>query len=415
MAEDTLFGRRRVASRWLGAGLGYGMAAGASAAGFGKFAPLAYRGGRELGDLIKTFTGFGAYEVGTNSLYEGSQAPFVRNFSSDWVLLSHREYVMDVYTGSVPNGFNLQSFMVNPGLSQLFEWLAQIAVNYEYYIPCGIIFEFRTMSADASSSSSGGVTLGTVIMCTNYNISAPNFASKAEMEASRYCMSSKPSSSMMHPIECDMSQRPLGILQTRAGTLPSGQDPFKYDLCNFQIATSGFPAVSVGSQSQCIGELWVSYEFAFKNPILYASLGRSSDYYYQYGGDPSANYPFGQNVITYDVKNNISIKFSSVSPLTTVTMPSYPMPVTYYMQFEFSSAPATVTTPLFSIVTPINCTVTSAVLAAQTPNSGVIAANCSVDYIVACSGGLVPCTFVLSIGSWPAFVASAVRCYQISG
>lgn len=259
-------------SRWLGPALGAGFSAGAIAGGYGGFAPAANQFGGWLGNLIKTYTGFGEYSIRSNSLYEGAQVPFVRNTPHvNGTTISHREYLMDVITSPTPGEFQIQAFDLNPGLPGTFEWLSQIAVNYEEYTLEGCLFVFRSMSADALNSTN--TTLGTIMMATQYNMYQPNFQNKAEMESHAYSMSGKPSDDMIHPIECDPHQSQIVQFYTRNGPPPTGADLRLYDIGRFQIATQGFQAASVN-----IGELHVTYQVTLTKQRLYSALGRGIEF-----------------------------------------------------------------------------------------------------------------------------------------
>lgn len=222
--------------------------------------------------IIGNITGLGNYRVKRNSILEANSPPGVMNIhNGKGVVLRHREYLQDIITSSTPGAFNLQNFFVQPGLVGTFPWLAGIADQFQEYTMSGCLFEFKTMSADALNSTN--TALGQVIMGTNYNAGAGNFASKAEMENAEFTTSCKPSCSMVHPIECDRSQSVSTTLYVRSGAVPAGQDQRLYDFGNFQIATNGFQAASVN-----IGELWVTYEFVFLKPRAFDQLGFDTNY-----------------------------------------------------------------------------------------------------------------------------------------
>ena len=100
-------------------------------------------------------------------------------------------------SASTANTFKLDSYMINPTDVNTFPWLNEIARCYQEWIPHGIVFIYKTMSADALNSVN--TALGTVIMATNYNATQPNYASKAEMENSEFSRSIKPSISCEYP------------------------------------------------------------------------------------------------------------------------------------------------------------------------------------------------------------------------
>lgn len=236
--------------------------------------PVASQFGRRLGgygaDAIKTLTGYGDYSVKQNVLSPGAP-PHVRNASvhSGGIVISHREFLGDIITSGVTGAFKLQSFLINPGLEDTFPWLSQIASNFQEYRIEGMIFEYRSMSADALNSTN--TALGSVIMATNYNASDANYASKAEMENSQYGQSIKPSESCVHYIECARSASVLSELYVRDSALSIQDDQRFFDLGKFQIATTGMQGVNVN-----VGELWVSYQIRLMKPVMEDALGNDA-------------------------------------------------------------------------------------------------------------------------------------------
>jgi len=138
--------------------------------------------------------------------------------------------------------------------------LCGIAENFQEYRFHGLIFEFWSTSADALNSVN--TALGTVIMGTQYNAARSNFTNKAEMEMYEFTCSSKPSMSMIHPIECAPGEAVLEELYIRTGALPATEVVQFYDHGKFQIATVGMQAAAT------IGELWVSYDVELFKPRI---------------------------------------------------------------------------------------------------------------------------------------------------
>lgn len=210
-------------------------------------------------DALSTLTGSGSYSVKVNSLIHPSQSdqiPSVHN-SRGCVRVQHREYLGDV-AGSI--NFNSQSFKINPSDRNTFPWLSQLAVNFEQWKPLGMVFEFRSMSSDTQVAST--TALGSIILATEYNALAPGFTTKQAMENSQFVVSTKPSESVIHPIECDLSQTPNQPLYVRSAQIDSG-DARLFDLGNFQIAATGM--LRDGSDQ---GELWVSYDIELYKPVI---------------------------------------------------------------------------------------------------------------------------------------------------
>ena len=233
--------------------------------------------GSMLGDYLGNVTGFGKYTINKNSILNkmtGSSVPFVHG-ARDGVRIRHRESLGDLVVPAAASTFNNQTFNLNPGLDTSFPWLAAVAQNFEEYKFHGVIFEFVSTSANALNSTN--TALGTVVMAAEYNTAQSAYVNKQQMENSMWALSSKPSSNICMPIECDMKMNPISQLYVRTGAVPSGKDIRMYDLCNVQVATVGMQ----GTGPFTIGELWISYDVEFYKPQLSSGLniaGNSAHY-----------------------------------------------------------------------------------------------------------------------------------------
>nr|QKV51233.1 putative capsid protein [Crucivirus sp.] len=265
--------------------------------------------GSKLAGGLSNIVGLGEYKIEHNSLLE--DPPRIKNPSHPGeTVLKHREYLGDLISHITPNTFKIQSFPLNPAQPSTFPWLSQIAANYEQYRFEGCIFEFKSMSADALNSVN--TALGSVIMATSYNAANPPFQTKSEMENYEFGMSCKPSSSMMHPIECARMQTSLDELYTRPGS-GAGLDIRLYDLGNFQIATTGCQ----GSQVN-LGEIWVTFQVGLLKPKLYSSLGNSNLMFSWMNDTFSPADPFGitagpVNPVVYPISKANSLQVTITS------------------------------------------------------------------------------------------------------
>jgi hypothetical protein len=222
-----------------------------------------------IGDLaqkaIATIAGMGDYTVKENTLFNGavSQAspPSFKNSSSGpgCTSIVHREYLADV--SSVGSAFNVTQYTISPLNAGTFPWLSAIAQNFEQFKILGMVFEFKTTSATAVSSTN--TALGSVIMATQYNINEPPFISKLQMDQYEYAVATNPSISAIHPVECAPRDGFANLLYTYTS---SAGDPRLSTFGNFFIATVGQQAASD------IGELWVSYHVELYKPRLFASV-----------------------------------------------------------------------------------------------------------------------------------------------
>jgi hypothetical protein len=214
--------------------------------------------GRWLGTGIGSIFGSGDYQMAGpsakyNVLTNGSQIP---KFSSgaQTNVVCHREYLGDI-TGT--SAFNNTLYPLNPGMSNTFPWLSTVAQNYQEYKFHGLIFEFRPLITDFVTNGAPGV----VVMSTNYNSDSVAYTSKQQMENAEYAVSVKPTTGLMHGIECAASLTPVSQLFVREAAVPTGQDLRLYDHGLFQFATQANPI-------QDLGELWVSYCVEFFKPVL---------------------------------------------------------------------------------------------------------------------------------------------------
>jgi hypothetical protein len=181
------------------------------------------------------------------------------------VRLKHREYIQDIYLlAQAGTFFTNSTFTVNPGLSYVFPYLAQIAANFEQYKFHGLVFEFVS-----STSQYGQTALGTYVMAMEYNSAAPVFTTKPQMENSDYALSARLDKSGMYGVECAKGSQAQEYFYVRA----PGQTvvPNLYDLGTMQlgVATTTVPAGSTGLVAgSAIGELWVTYDVELIRPRI---------------------------------------------------------------------------------------------------------------------------------------------------
>lgn len=265
--------------------------------------------GDGLQQLVKHFTGLGAYSVKENIFLTG-RLPEMRNKSDVGNVIRFQEFLGDVITSGTAGAFATNTYLINAANRRTFPWLSQVAQNYEQFCVEGIIFEFRSTSASALNSTN--TALGSVIMATQYDVADEDFASKSEMLNYEYSNSCKPSDCMVHMIECAPKQTTVEELYCNWDLNdPSGTDPRLYNLGRFTIATVGFQGTSVN-----IGELHVTYQIRLLKPKLFASLGSSSLYKVYSTGNVSVN--------TYSNTNPLGLVtllgFNNTAPIETLEL-----------------------------------------------------------------------------------------------
>lgn len=278
--------------------------------------------------------GMGDYQVTKNSLMvsEGNDPPHMAN-SAKYNIFRHREFLGNV-TGST--SFSVTAYPLNPGMVQSFPWFSSIANNYVSYKPRGIVFEFKSTSADALNSTN--TALGKVMMCTQYNVNQPAFVNSSQMLNYDKCTSGKPACSLLHPVECDPRQLPYREFNVRHGAIPSGQDARLYDMGTMYLATEGMQAAAT------IGELWISFEFELLTPTMVGGAGETvlTDSWKATTGITTSKY-FGSSV-TPSSTNSLGVTLAA----TTITFPSYIVQGEYIINYLVAGGSTAVTAPTFT-------------------------------------------------------------------
>lgn len=354
--------------------------------------------------LSKAVTGFGDYAptpfakgIKSNTLSMGLDPPDVVNTKMKNVIIRHREYLGDVVTGSVAGVFTLNSYTINPGLPECFPWLSQVATSFQQYKLRGMLFEFKSTSADALNSTN--TALGTVIMATQYDSTEPDFTTKAAMENHEYSSSARQSSSMLHPIECARSENVLSELYVRNGSETGTSDPRFMDFGKFQIATVGQQGSSVN-----IGELWVSYEIELLKPCLQNPGGASS--LLQTGhlrclSGATATNPFGTNP---SILGNLGLSVGGANK-NVVTLPDSLSPGQQFFMFfgvVCTGGAAAIVTPTITYspgLTPVQ--IFNGDASATYTNNGTTSPALMMCASFLVTSSVSPLTITLSGGTYP--------------
>ncbi len=307
-------------------------------------AALGGPGGGALGTAIgagaSRVFGFGDYKVDENTLLTGN-VPQFRNGGRS-IRIAHRDFISDI-TGST--AFAVKEFAINPGLQSTFPWLAAVAGQFQSYKIRGMVFEFKSTSANALNNVNSA--LGTVIMATQYNSFLANFTSKLEMENYEFATSCKPAECMMHPIECAQGESPLECLYIRDGSVPAGQDERFFDFGSFQIATVGMQAAST------IGELWVTYDIELYKPRVAPGGVLPGQFYRLNNGPYDANNFLG--AIQTTAKGNLGLTVSATGAgFDTINFPASISAGKFMVIFAWrGSVAANIVSPTFTLT---NCT-----------------------------------------------------------
>lgn len=359
---------------------------------------LGSRLGEMGGGLISRITGLGDYTVKKN-VFAAGNLPEVVNPSHGGTVIRFQEYLRDVFTSSVAGAFKIETFLINAANAVTFPFLSQIAMEYEQYEFEGLLFQFKSMSADALNSVN--TALGSVMMATQYDVSDPIFTSKTEMLNYEFSTSCKPSISNLHMIECAPNQTAQSLFYTlNTSAVPAGNDPRLYHLGNFSIATTGFQGTNVN-----IGELHCTYQVRLLKPKLYSNLGLSIGTSKSTLSGVTDLLPLGtgRTVLGAD---SIPITITSG---TTITFPATNSILHYYVIWIATGGAGVAL--VYPTLTFTNCA-SAAASQLNIPSAGTVSAQAQMNFAITTSGnGLAPTVAFSATGTLPTPQPLGARIY----
>lgn len=219
-------------------------------------------------------------EVVGNSLIEGlgSSIPTFETIRDETgaLVVTHTEFVADVYGNDFGVNFANTSFSINPGLARTFPFLSQIAANFEEYEMIQCMFVYKSKLTNNLSSSDGQV--GSVLMYTDYNPTDAEKNSKQQMMQSYGVSNGRVVDHVMHGIECDPAKI-KGDGHKFVRVQPVTGDLNDYDAGLFQIAIHGTPnqnedQTGAGAlANEILGELHVSYRCVLRKSRVFSLYG----------------------------------------------------------------------------------------------------------------------------------------------
>ncbi|QMW68881.1 capsid protein [Crucivirus-411] len=291
--------------------------------------------------------------------------------------LTHTEYIGDLIAGTGaspagPSAFQSQSYACQAANAGSYPFLSSTAQNFQEYKFHKLVYEYRPLVSESSSTTNGSLlSMGSVIVATQYNSSVGPYLNKATMAESDYAVTTKPSEHLLHAVECDVKYNPMGILYTSAQTSltqgSNGTDIRMQNLGLVQFASVGIPLTMNTPIS--LGEIWVHYTVSLYKPVLNAGLSALESAHY-FGnasvGNPTASNAFGPNVnITTGVQPS-----TVTNNLLTLTFPTsnrfaFPLQVTtgsYLVNYYCKGASTTTAAASPTIVAPPSGQATGAIL-----------------------------------------------------
>lgn len=209
--------------------------------------------------------GSGDYVAGdmprTNSLFKNepsSSASFAENVKT--VRVRRREFVKNVFAR--PGGFHVDSVVAQPGLTEPFPYLSNLARCYTKYRFNGLVYEFVSNVSPYSTTSA----MGSMVLAFDPNQGNDHPTNKVAMENLMGSVSARPDRNVVFGVECARAEQPFQYYFIRAGdTLNTATVAEDYG--RFYIAQSSLPSTSY-PEGSLLGELWVTYDVELLDPRL---------------------------------------------------------------------------------------------------------------------------------------------------
>jgi len=291
---------------------------------------MAFDGGNAISSFFgggKIF-GSGAYKLsGGNTSWNTAQQVPMMHSSSDVVTLRHREYICDIDSSAA---FTIQrTIAVNPGVGGSFPFLSSIASNFSEYKFKGLVFEFKSSSADALNSTN--TALGTVMMSAQYRADSAPPTNKVVMLNEMWSTDGKPSENQFLPVECAPKESPLSVQYIRSGPVATTQDAKFYDLATVYVATNGSQATAT------VGELWCTYDVELYKPVMAENAGPMASNSYAYAAELcTTTLPLGVQVRSADYGIGCSVSHPSANT-GRLTFPTMSVGQRIFVSFMYSS------------------------------------------------------------------------------
>lgn len=169
--------------------------------------------------------------------------------TKDTTVISHREFITDV---SGHSGFTATKYAINPGNPDVFQWLSDVANQYETYHFTKLVFCFET--------SKSCDTDGSVMMAVDFDAKDPPPTDKQELMSYAGAIRGAPWSEFSYVCTPSDLQKFVKERYVREANTGVNDDIKTYDVGNLFFATSGF------EETTPIGELYVDYTVVFKTP-----------------------------------------------------------------------------------------------------------------------------------------------------
>lgn len=214
---------------------------------------------------LSRLIGHGDYDVGPMPVHNSLLKKAVANmsFGNDLTTqyrIRRREFVKTITADATD--FSVDTLTCQPGLTEPFPYLSNIARCFSKYSMEGLVYEYISNVSGYSSVPS----MGSIIMTFDPNQSSDPPSNKIAMENMAGAVSCRPDRDMVYGVECAKHLTPFKQYFVRTGSTPY-QTNVAEDFGTMIVASSGLPA-SVYTKGTKLGELWVTYDIIFDVPRL---------------------------------------------------------------------------------------------------------------------------------------------------
>jgi len=210
-----------------------------------------------------------------NSLFKGyGQAiPRFQSLTDETgaLVIKHTEYVKDITGNALNKVFTNYPVRVQPGDPNAFQYLSQIAGNFEEYQFVQLYYTY-VPKITVPETSDGQI--GSILMVTDYNADDPIKYSKQQILQTYGSSNGRIIDTIRHGIECDPAKlKGDGTKFIRTRGLVDSKEYDDYDHGQFQLVVSNTNDNLAGKS---LGELWVSYVIVLRKPRVYTLYGLSN-------------------------------------------------------------------------------------------------------------------------------------------
>lgn len=243
----------------------------------------------------------------------------INGAETDRLRIRNSEYICDV---TAKDAFGISAkFDLNPGNNSLWPWLQSLSVNYDQWVPNGIIFEYRPTCSESTTT----VKLGQMILATQYDVYDDDPENKTQLIRQFGAVEDKITVGILHAVECDGRYNPMDVFYIRQQGTPYEGSEREYDLGTFFIAGNNSDS---SLNNEMVGELWVHYDITLckKQSPSFLTIDRWSA---TAGVSDSA--PFGVTATNTHYDTQLDSTLTSVLDIGVYTFPTTAVKGEHYL------------------------------------------------------------------------------------